>query len=50
MNLSRGDLLKLNELRLLCMDIWKEEAQKYKRVVRVCVAKGVYARRELNKT
>ena len=43
-NLSKKDLFKLNELRLLCMDIWREEAQKYKKVVRVCVEKDVHAR------
>ena len=50
LNLSRGDMLKLNKLRLLCMDIWRDEAQKYKRVVRVCVAKGLHAGSDLNKT
>ena len=49
-NLSKGDLLKLNELSLLCMDIWIDEAQKYKRVVRMCVEKGLHAGSELNKT
>ena len=48
-NLSRSDLLKLNELRLLCMDIWKDEAHKYKRVVRLCVKKGLYAGSNLYK-
>ena len=42
-NLSRDDLLKLNDIKILCMDIWKSEAKKYQNVVRVCVDKNVHA-------
>ena len=42
-NLSKNDLLKLNKIKILRMDIWSFEAQKYQNVVKLCVEKGLHA-------
>ena len=42
-NLSKEDLFKLNEIKILSMDIWRSEARKYQNVVQLCVEKDLHA-------
>ena len=41
-NLSKDDLLKLHENKILYIDSWRHEGRRYHNVVSVCVAKGLY--------
>ena len=48
-NLSKNDLLKLHENKILFTDEWRHEGQRYTNVVRVCVEKGLHDGCKLNK-
>ena len=42
-NLSKYDLLKLHENKILYIDSWRHEGRRFQRVVSVCVTKDLYA-------
>ena len=46
-NLFKDDLLKLHTNKILFIDFWRHEGRRYKRVVIVCVDKGLHAGSEL---
>ena len=46
-NLSKDDLLKLHENKILFTDFWMHEGRRYQRVVKVCVNKGLHVGNDL---
>ena len=46
-NLSKDDLLILNENQMFSTDFWRHERRRYQRVVRVCIEKGLHAKSDL---
>ena len=48
-NLSKDDLLKLHENKILFLDSWRHEGRKYQNVVKVCIEKNLHAGSDLYK-
>ena len=47
-NLSKNDLLKLHMNKILYTERWEFEGQRYQKIVKVCIDKGLHAGSKLN--